>query len=505
MKKIGNKYILLIVALSSIIIGMTISSISFYSTYDKTNNFLAHAESILNNSPDIQNALSVQKAFRLVAKTIIPTVVNISTEIVVKQQLSMDNNPFSRFFGQDWFDFYFGDQPKTRDFVQKALGTGVIIDEDGFILTNLHVVQNASKIIVKLSNGKEYKAKVIGIDSKTDLALIKIDTKDKLPIPPIGNSDEIEVGDWAIAIGNPFGLNETYTVGVISAKGRSGIVGDSSRYENYIQTDAPINPGNSGGALVNIQGQLIGINTAIATPSGGNVGIGFAIPINVAKTVFDQLKDKGKVIRGWLGVNIQDLTPDIAKHFNLKNQEGVLVADVIEKSPASDAGLKSGDIIIEYDKKDIKNVNQLRNQVAETKPNTRINIKIIRQNKSMELKIKIGEMAEDTSQIAQKSSAKYWLGFKAESINDQNLNNFNLSKEDKIGVMITEIQNNSLAEVNGLQVGDIIKQINNEKINTINDFDKFTNENSKTESFLFVIKRKGRLFYLSLDNSSEEK
>lgn len=502
MKKPASRYILTLIALAGIVLGMLLASLSFYAGFRQGGGFLAYGDSGIKDDPSIKKALDIQSAFRLVAKSIIPAVVNISTEIVVKQQMSLDNDPFFRFFGKDWFDFYFGDQPKSREFVQKTLGTGVIIDEEGFILTNFHVVKNATKIIVKLSNGREYKAKVVGTDPRTDMALIKIDIREKLPVAPMGDSDALEVGDWAIAIGNPFGLNETFTVGVVSAKGRSGVISDASRYENYIQTDAAINPGNSGGPLVNIQGEIIGINTAIATPSGGNVGVGFAIPINTARAVFKQLKDKGKVVRGWLGVSIQDLSPDLAKHFGREPNSGVLVADIIEKTPAAEAGMKGGDIIVEFNGTAIKEVVQLRSLVADTAPGARVKIKVIRDKKPLTLTIKIAELKDETAAQAQpEKGGQTWLGLKVEGITPQNASRFRLG-EEKTGVVIMSVDEKSPA--GEIMAGDIIRQINNTVISGMDDFRQFVEKYGNNESFLFVVKRQGRMFYISVDNAKSE-
>ncbi len=500
-----NRMFVLLV-LFSIILGMSIATISFYTGFQKGKGFLAYAEeSSIKDEPAVVKAGEIQRAFELVAKTAIPAVVNISTEIVVKQRLSMGNDPFFKFFGKDWFDFFFGGPqgPREREFVQRALGTGVIITKDGYILTNFHVVKDASKIKVKLKNGKTYKAKVIGVDPKTDLALIKIDAKN-LPAAVLGDSDKIKVGDWAIAIGNPFGLNHTLTVGIISAKGRSGIMNDASKYENFIQTDASINPGNSGGPLLNIQGEVIGINTAIASPSGGNVGIGFAIPINMAKKIMKQLKEKGKVERGWLGINIQDLTEDLAKFFKVKPNSGVLVADVVKNSPAKKAGFKSGDIIIEFDGVKITDSNKLRNIVAETPPYTKVKVKIIRKGKKKTLTVKLGKLPDNEEDlISSKNPVKSeWLGMRTSDITPNIARKFNVD-EDESGVIVTFIKEGSVAAVNGLRPGDIIKQINNTKIKDMDDYIKFTRKHGDEDSFLLVIKRKGTLFYMTVEN--EEK
>ncbi len=501
MNRHNQKTFIFIIALIGILLGMLISTISFYNGYKAGNLNFAMAESKIKDDPNVQKAIEVQQAFRLVAKLLTPSVVNISTETVVKHNFNYKNDPFFEFFGEDWFNHFFSG-PQNRDSVKKALGSGVIIDEEGFILSNFHVVQNAAKIKVKLSDGKEYKAKIVGTDPKTDLALLKINVKEQLQPAPIGNSDELEIGDWSIAIGNPFGLSHTFTVGIISAKGRSGIMNDSSKYENYIQTDAAINPGNSGGPLVNIKGEVIGINTAIATPSGGNVGIGFAIPVNMAKNVFKQLKEKGKVSRGYLGVTIQDLKPDIAKYFKVEPYSGVLISDVLKKSPADKAGLKSGDIIIEFNNKKIKDTNQLRNIVASTPSGQKIKIKILRDKNKKTLKIKIGELPEDEPiTVNNEKKNKLWLGLKVDDITAAYINKYKI--DDDHGVVITYIKHGSPSFNEGLRQGDIIKKINNSTIKNKKDFKKFVDKYGDNDSFLLIIKKDGRLFYLSVENKTE--
>ena len=463
----------------------------------------AWGSSNLADDPNVQKAIEVQNAFRLVVKLIKPTVVNINTETVIKQRFGSGRDPFEGFFGDDFFEYFFG-SPGEKESIQRALGSGVIIDKDGYILSNFHVVENASKIMVKLANGKEYKAEIIGTDKQTDLALLRIKVKEKLQAAPIGDSDELEIGDWAIAIGNPFGLEHTFTIGIISGKGRSGIMNaDGSKYENYIQTDAAINQGNSGGPLVNIKGEVIGINAAIVSPLGmGNIGIGFAIPINMAKSVFKQLKEKGKVTRGYLGVTIQDLTPELAKHFNRDPNTGVIISDVLKKSAAEKGGIKSGDIIIEYNGKEIKDSNQLRNKVAETPPKTEVKVKIIRDKKKKTLTVKVGELpeAEDEKKISgdSKNGSELWLGLKVDDIKSIYIDRFNLN-EDETGVIITYIEPGSSAGREALRPGDIVKQVNGIQIKDKHDFDKFIDKYGKNDSFLLVIKREGRLFYLSIN------
>lgn len=329
------------------------------------------------------------QSFADLVEKVKPAVVNISTETTVR----IPGNPFRHFFGPDeegpfgdFFKRFFGDIP-DRELKQQSLGSGFIIDKDGYIITNNHVVEGADEIKVKLADKREFKAKVVGRDPKTDLALIKISSIFKdLPTLPLGDSDKIRVGDWVLAIGNPFGLEHTVTQGIISATGR--VIG-SGPYDNFLQTDAPINPGNSGGPLINLKGEVIGINTAIIA---SGQGIGFAIPSNMAKTVITQLKEKGKVIRGWIGVSIQTLTPELAQSFGLKETRGALVADVVPGGPADKAGLKRGDIIISFDGKEINEMSELPKIVAETPIGKTVNVKIIRNGKEKILKMTIAPL-----------------------------------------------------------------------------------------------------------------
>jgi serine protease Do len=328
------------------------------------------------------------QSFADLAEKVKPAVVNISTTTTVR----IPGNPFRHFFGPeeegpfgDFFNRFFGDIP-DRELKQQSLGSGFIIDKDGYIITNNHVVEGADEIKVKLADGREFKAKVVGRDSKTDLALIKISSLFKdLPVLLLGDSDKIRVGDWVLAIGNPFGLEHTVTQGIISATGRAIGAGP---YDNFLQTDAPINPGNSGGPLINLKGEVIGINSAIVATGQG---IGFAIPSNMAKTVISQLKEKGKVTRGWIGVSIQSVTPEIAQSFGLKEPTGVLIADVVLGSPADMAGIKRGDIIVTFDGKEIKNMSDLPINVAGTPVGKNIDISIIRNGKKININLKVTE------------------------------------------------------------------------------------------------------------------
>jgi Do/DeqQ family serine protease len=325
--------------------------------------------------------------FVQVAAKVTPSVVNISTVTSGKGRPPTElfrpfgNEPFFR----DFFDRFFEGMPRHRR--QTSLGSGVIIDKSGLILTNNHVVKDADEITVKFANKQEAKGKVVGIDPKTDLAVIRVPAKVELPIATLGNSDALRVGEWAIAIGNPFGLDHTLTVGVISATGRSEV--GIATYENFIQTDASINPGNSGGPLLNIRGEVIGINTAIVA---SGQGIGFAIPVNMARKVMDDLVKKGKVTRGWLGVGIQPLTPELAKSFGVSADEGILVNQVMPRSPAEQAGLKTGDLIVSVNGNPVKDVRELQRLIAESDIGKTLEVTILREKEKRTLKVQVGEM-----------------------------------------------------------------------------------------------------------------
>ncbi|MCK5422861.1 MAG: Do family serine endopeptidase, partial [Deltaproteobacteria bacterium] len=302
----------------------------------------ATEKGVVENSGD--SPINNSQLFVKLAEKLMPATVNISTTKTVKRrkrpfhQPSREEDPFRDFFGDEFFNRFFGQMPQ-RDYKLRSLGSGFIIDEEGYIITNNHVIEGADEIKVRLSDKEEYDAKIVGKDIKTDIALIKIDPPNGLPVVELGNSDELKVGEWVMAIGNPFGLNQTVTVGIISAKWRKIGAGP---YENFIQTDAAINQGNSGGPLFNTRGEVVGVNTAIFSTTGGNIGIGFATPINLAKNVVKQLKEKGKVVRGWLGVIVQTVTPELADSFGLKDRKGALVADVEEDAPADEAGIRKG-------------------------------------------------------------------------------------------------------------------------------------------------------------------
>jgi serine protease Do len=419
-----------------------------------------------------------------------PSVVNISTTTVVKgiDMPGRFGNMFRGFFGSDEFlDKFLRDEP-TREFKQKSLGSGVIIDKEGYILTNNHVVERASSIKVKLSDGKEYDAKVIGKDAKTDIALIKVNARISLPVAQLGDSDRLDVGDWVIAIGNPYGLDHTVTAGIVSAKGR--VIGQGP-YDDFIQTDASINPGNSGGPLFNLRGEVVGINTAII--SGGQ-GIGFAIPINMAKAILPQLKSKGKIVRGWLGVVIQKVTPELAKGFGLKESEGALVSDVMDGSPAADADIKRGDVIVSFDGKPIKEMDQLPRLVAATEVGKKVMVGLIRDGKAIQVQATVAEGREETREASNAApEVDKNFGLVVQNITAEIAHHLQL--KDTRGVIVTDIQQGSPADEADVRAGDIIKEINRKPVRNVEDFKEIVGRARPRDGVVMLVKRDNMTFY----------
>ncbi len=390
-------------------------------------------------------------------------------------------NPFD-----DFFDKFLPKAPPKGEYKTQSLGSGVIVKIDGkkgYILTNNHVVADMDELKVKLSDKREFDGEVVGTDEQTDLAVIKIEGKD-LKAATMGDSENLRQGQWAIAIGNPFGLTHTVSVGVVSAIGRSGV--GIANYENFIQTDAAINPGNSGGPLVSIDGEIIGINTAIFTRSGGYQGIGFAIPVNMAKAVLRDLIDKGKVTRGWLGVVIQDVDASLAEQFGVEVTEGVLISDVQDGSPAKEAGFERGDIVIEYGNKKISDVNRLRNIVAQTKVGEKIKVKVLRKEKEAVLTVKIGEQPSDLF-ASGKPSIGNSLGLSVQDLTDELARSFDFENES--GVVVTAVEPDSSAAETDIKEGDLIKEVNRGKINNINDFQEALKNIGQGKDILLLIRR----------------
>jgi len=433
-------------------------------------------------------------SFAALVKKAKDSVVNISTVKVVKGHRGIPF-PFETPFGQndpfkDFFKRFFGNQ-LPKKFRQRSLGSGFIIDKDGYILTNNHVVEGTDEIKVKLADDTELDAKIVGKDPKSDLALIKIKSNHSLKPLPLGDSDNIEVGDWVVAIGNPFGLGNTVTAGIVSAKYRH--IGARS-YDNFIQTDAPINPGNSGGPLLNTAGEVIGINTAIYTQTGGSIGIGFAVPINIAKKLLPQLK-KGKVERGWLGVMIQKITPELKAKLNLKTEHGALVADVTPGGPAAKAGIKRGDVIVKYDGKPIREMNDLPYLVGTTPVGKVVEVEVIRKGQRKVFQVKIEKMREQ--QMAEAASgAKPSLGMTVEELTPQLASQFGL--KEKSGLVVVDVESGSPAQDAGIQPGDLILEIDQEPVRGIESFNKKLSKYKKGDVILFLIKRGVSTLYLTL-------
>lgn len=435
------------------------------------------------------------QSFADLAERVKPAVVNISTTTTVR----IPGSPFRHFFGPDeggpsgdFFRHFFGDVP-DRELKQQSLGSGFIIEKDGYIITNNHVVEGADEIKVKLTDRREFTAKVIGRDPKTDLALIKISSLFKdLPVLPLGDSDKIRVGDWVLAFGNPFGLEHTVTQGIISATGR--VIG-SGPYDNFLQTDAPINPGNSGGPLVNLKGEVIGINSAIIA---GGQGIGFAIPSNLSKTVLAQLKEKGKVVRGWIGISIQSLTPDMAKTFGLKEPKGVLVSDVVPGGPAEKGGIKRGDVIVSFEGKDISSSTDLPRIVAGTPLGKEADVGIMRDGREMHLKVMVEELTEQKI-AAQTGSPVSGLGMRVNDITPSVQRQLRL--RERSGVVVMGVAPGSPAEEAGIRPGDVIKEVNRKAVENVKGYNDALAKVERDKSVLLLIRRGGQAFYVSIKTS----
>jgi serine protease Do len=450
----------------------------------------------------IAPALQLEKAFAAVAAHVKPAVVSVYSEKTVKYEAP--EFPFP--FGDDFFRQFFGQQfsnpsqrPREYRVPQRGMGSGMIIDKQGHILTNYHVVDNVDKLNVRLADQRRFDAEVVGTDPRTDVAIIKIKGKvpDDLPTVDLGDSDALQVGDLVIAVGAPFGLTQTVTQGIISATGRQDVgVAD---YEDFLQTDAAINPGNSGGPLVNMRGQVIGIDSAIATNIGQFAGVGFAIPINMVKTMLPTLIKGGKITRGMLGVVIQDVNEDLAKQFHLSEAQGALVSQVNENSPASEAGVKVGDVIVGYDGKKVEDTRQLRNWVAGTAPGTRVAIEVIRNGKHETLSATIATLSAETAETGAPSGGGDQLtalGLSVKTLTPQLARQFRLA--DEKGVVITGVQGGSIASEGGLQAGDVIAEADRQPVSNARELENVLAQAKNKDRVLFLIKRKGGSLFVVL-------
>jgi serine protease Do len=463
---------------------------------------LAAAEHALSNNPPASLQLAdpnegpSRTGFAPVVKKVLPTVVNISSTKVVKTSANdlegqMPDDILRQFFGGNMR----GMRQMPQEQRERGLGSGVIVSSNGYILTNNHVVDGATDVKVTLADKREFKAHVVGTDPKVDIAVLKIDASD-LPAIVIGDSSKIQIGDYALAVGNPFGVGKTVTMGIVSATGRSNL--GIEQYEDFIQTDAPINPGNSGGALINDRGELIGINTAIiAHGSEGNQGIGFAVPVNLARTVMDEIVKTGKVTRAYLGILPQDVTPAIAKAFGVKEFTGALVGSVTPDSPAAKAGLKNGDIILELNGKPVTDANELRMNISMMAPGTPVSLKVLRDGADHNMTTTLAELPTETASAEQNSSdSKSELsGISVQNLDPQTAHELKLPASTT-GVVVTRINPSSPAADADLQRGDVIQEVNHKPVRNTADFEAAM-RNSKDQALLLV-NRQGSTLYVAV-------
>jgi serine protease Do len=432
-------------------------------------------------------------SFAAIAKRTMPIVVNIST---TAQRVPRGNSgdPIDEFFNR-----FFGDS-QPRDNSQRSLGSGILISKDGEILTSYHVVKNADAIKVKLADQSEFEAHLVGNDDRTDLALIKIrKTSVPLPFARLGTSSQLDVGDWVMAIGNPFGLEHTVTAGIVSAKGR--VIG-AGPYDNFIQTDASINPGNSGGPLINAVGEVVGVNSAIFSQTGGNVGIGFAIPIDLAKKIADQLRKNGKVVRGWLGIRAQAVSRQVASSSGLSHFAGEIqtVTEVTENSPAAEAGIKVGDVIVEFNGKPLSKDPDLRTMIADTAPGHKITLKVVREKLERITSVRIGELPDDGDGSQQVEARDPELGLRVQRITPESSRRLGLSSVK--GVLVLEVQSGSPAEQVGLEPADVIREVNQKPVNNVKDFERAVRQGRRGERILLLVQRGDNAVFFALKRKS---
>ena len=437
-------------------------------------------------APTAPETVSRPASFADLAKRMSPTVVNVKVSkarpVMSGQWSPGDNSPFGEFFER-----FFKDMPRRGPRMQQGAGSGVIISPDGYIVTNNHVIDGADTVSVTLADQQEYEAKVIGRDAKTDLAVLKIEAKQTLPVAELGDSDQLDVGDWVVAIGNPFGLNHTVTSGIVSAKGR--VIG-AGPYDDFIQTDASINPGNSGGPLFDLHGNIVGINTAII-PQGQ--GIGFAIPVNMAKSLLPQLMENGSVTRGYLGVGIQSLTPSLAQAMKLDTHEGALVSDIVPDSPAAQAGIERGDVIVKFNGKDVDDSRHLAAAVAATPVGQDAEVLVLRDGREKALSLKVGAMpGQDAPTAANDSSNRGKWGMELQTLSPAESRAQGLASGQGVGVVA--VQPDSPADEAGLRPGDVLLQVNRQAVGSIEDVKDAIAANDGEQLLLLVKRQRGNLF-----------
>jgi serine protease Do len=451
-----------------------------------------------------RGALSaMSQDFEAAAAKVSPSVVSIFAEQVVQanNKQGMPDDPFRDFFGDQFFRRFFGDPSQGgggQRRTVRGLGSGVIVGRDGLILTNNHVVDKADKLSVVIGDKKSYPAKVIGTDPQTDVAVIRIDAKD-LPVADFGDSDDVKVGEWVLAVGNPFQLMHTVTAGIISAKGRSSV--GLADYEDFIQTDASINPGNSGGALADLDGRIIGINTAITSPSGGNIGIGFAIPINMARKVMDELVTKGQVVRGYVGITLQPIDETMAQALKLKGTDGALVGDVVPDSPADKAGIKRGDVVVAVNGMTVSDNTQVRNLVAEGHPGKPMILGLIRNGARLDKTVTLGERPRERGDQAPKGdrpegASQEKLGLAVQDLTPEIAQQ--LGYKSETGALVAEVVPGSPADDAGLESGDLVQEINRVQVRSARDFERLVRNLRSGDAIALLVRRGQGTVFLSL-------
>ena len=476
---------------------LILGSVAFVAGEYATYSHAAGTATPIAASPAAPVAQGTASGFTEVAKGVTPAVVNITAARVARGRDSrMPRDPMEEFFGSP---FGGPDGPGGHNGPREprggGMGSGVIISPDGYLITNNHVVEGANELTVTLPDKREFKGQIIGTDPKTDLAVVKVDAAN-LPFVRWGDSSKLQVGEYVLAIGNPFGLNSTVTLGIVSAlgRGRMGI----TQYEDFIQTDAAINPGNSGGALVNTAGELVGINTAIISQTGGYQGVGFAVPASMAKPVLESLVATGKVVRGYLGIAIQDLTPDLATSFGLKQAKGALVSSIAEDGPADRAGIKQGDVITAYQGKSIEDPAALQREVTRTPVGTKAAMKVIRNGREIELAVTVGEQLERGRVAGAGSSMENALaGLEVQSLNQQMARELGITGKTS-GVIVVGVEPGSLADRAGVAQGDVIREINRQPVKSVKDYEKVASSLKKDESALLLINRRGASLFVTV-------
>ena len=431
-------------------------------------------------------------SFAAIAKKTMPVVVNISTT-TQRSGRGGSNDPIEEFFNR-----FFGETP-PRENSQRSLGSGILISKDGEILTNYHVVRNADAIKVKLADQTEFEARLIGKDGRTDLAMIKIRRSGgNLPFARLGSSSQLDVGDWVMAIGNPFGLEHTVTAGIVSAKGR--VIG-AGPYDNFIQTDASINPGNSGGPLINAAGEVVGVNSAIFSQTGGNVGIGFAIPIDLAKKVADHLRKNGKVVRGWLGIRAQDVSPQLASSLGIvRGGEMAVVTEVTEGSPAAEAGIKTGDIVVAFNGKPVPRSHDFPSVIADTPPGQKVTLKIIREKKEQTVAVKIGELPDESDASQQIEAKDAEIGLRVQRITPEAARRLGMNSTK--GVIVVEVQPGSPADQVGVEPADVIREVNQRPVNNVKDFQLALRQGRRGDRILLLVQRGDNAVFFAVKRKS---